>query len=184
MHNAPAVSFPVGRSRFQAGFLSGLWLAGAAVCIYWASVMDAVGWRHALAGAMPVAAGAAAWLSWRHRAGGCLRWDGQCWWLDVAAEGQPAAASASAPGVRSGGTGAATVAGIETGVSALSLHLDLQGFLLLKLRLADGTVRWLWLDRGADLAQWQALRRAIHANVENAASPRVADPKPLHKASA
>ena len=181
MHNAPAVSFPVGRSRFQACCLLGVWVAGAAVCMYWASVMDVVGWRHALALMMPVAAGAAAWWSWRRRASGRLHWDGQCWWLDIAVAGQPAAASASAPG---GGAGAATVAGIETGVSDLSLHLDLQGFLLLKLRLVDRTVRWLWLDRGADLAHWQALRRAVHANVENAASPRVADPKPLHKASA
>ena len=167
MHNAPAVSFPVGRSRFQAWFLSGVWVAGAAVCTYWASAMDVVGWRHALALAMPVAAGTAAWWVWQHRVSGRLHWDGQSWLMETTSLRQTTAASASAPRA---GTGT----GIEMSVSDLCLHLDLQGFLLLRLRLLDGSVRWLWLDQGPDLVQWQALRRAVYANA--GATPGVSSP--------
>jgi toxin CptA len=165
MHNAPAVSFPVGRSHFQAWLLSGVWVAGAAACVYWASVMDGAGWRHGLALAMPVAAGAAAWCGWRRGSGGCLHWDGQGWRLEATAASPSAAARASV--LRSD---AGSVAGIGTGIEMaiveVSLHLDLQFFLLLRLRLADGSVRWLWLDQGRDLLRWQALRRAVHANAD------------------
>ena len=82
MHNAPAVSFPVGRSRFQAWFLGLAWLAGAAACAYWSSGLDSAGWRHGLALAMPLGAGVAAWAGWHRRVGGTLQWDGLCWRLD------------------------------------------------------------------------------------------------------
>ena len=223
MHNAPAVSFPVGRSRFQACCRLGVWVAGAAVCMYWASVMDVVGWRHALALVMPVAAGAAAWWSWRHRASGRLHWDGQYWRLDATATATAINAAAwrtagTSPSMPDTGARVSTGGGSEVGeagemgemaVKDLSVHLDLQGFLLLRLRLMDpsmrgsvsgsisgsirgplggtfrrpldGPVRWLWLDQRAAPAQWQALRRAVYAN---AASQRVPAPPPLQKAKA
>ena len=82
MHNAPAVSFPVGRSRSQAWFVGSAWLAGAAACAYWSYVMEATGWRHGLALAMPLGAGAAAWAGWQRHVGGTLHWDGLCWRLE------------------------------------------------------------------------------------------------------
>jgi toxin CptA len=133
MHNAPAVSFPVGRSRFQAWFLSTAWLVGTATCVGWITVVDASGWRQAMACAMSMAAGAAAWTGWQRQTGGSLHWDGLCWRLDSSITGN------------------------------LAVHLDFQNFLLLSLRLEKGGVRWLWIDRCAELAHWQAFRRAVHS---------------------
>ena len=161
MHNAPAVSFPVGRSRFQAWCRLGVWVAGAAGCIYWASVMDVAGWRHALALVMPVAAGAAAWWSWRHPAGGRLHWDGQYWRLDAAASAKAITAAAwqtagTSPSMPDTGARVGIGGGSEVGemgevdevgdvgdmaVKDLSVHLDLQDFLLLRLRLMDPSMR-------------------------------------------
>jgi toxin CptA len=53
MHNAPSVSYPVGRSRFCGVLLAALWLAGAALVGAWC-------WQQAM---RP----------------GNLRWDGQVW---------------------------------------------------------------------------------------------------------
>ncbi len=133
MHNAPAVSFPMGRSRIQAWVLAVAWLGGAAVCAYWGSVMDTAGWRHGLALAMPLVAGAAAWTGWQRQVGGSLHWDGLCWRVDSSLTGN------------------------------LAVHLDFQSFLLLSLRFENGAVRWLWLDQCANLAHWQAFRRAVHS---------------------
>ena len=154
MHNAPAVSFPVGRSHIQVWFLSLAWLAGAAACGYWGSVTDGTGWRHGLALAAPVGAGVMAWWSWarvKRQIGGTLRWDGSCWRLEM-----PAAARAMAP--------ASTSALIPTLALAgdLAVHLDFQSFMLLSLRLQSGGVRWMWLHQSTDLVLWQALRRAVH----------------------
>ena len=163
MHNAPAVSFPVARSRFQGWFLSGAWLAGAAACAYWASVMDGMGWRHALAFAMPLAAGAAACAGWQRQVCGSLHWDGVCWRLEMAALTPTLAALSGA-----------TSAPASALTGHLAVHLDFQGFLLLGMRLENGGVRWLWLDQCADLMHWQAFRRAVYSSA--AGNPRQADP--------
>ena len=140
MHNAPAVSFPVGRSRFQAWFLGAAWLAGAAACAYWGSMMDISGWRHGVAVALSLAAGATAWAHWRQPTAGTLHWNGECWRLDA----PPLAATPSLAG-------------------DLAVHLDFQRFLLLSLRPEQGAVRWLWLDQCADQPLWRAFRRAVHS---------------------
>ena len=168
MHNAPAVSFPVGHSRFQAWFLGAAWLAGAAACAYWSTVMDAMGWRHGLALAMPLCAGAAAWAGWQRQVGGTLHWDGLCWRLDTAGV-RPAKPPGSAPTSATAPTSTASTRSAPTFTAPLSLtgnlavHLDFQSFLLLSLRFENGGVRWLWLDRCAELAHWQAFRRAVHS---------------------
>lgn len=159
MHNAPAVSFPVGRSRFQAWFLGAAWLAGASVCAYWGSVMGSLGWRHGLALAMPLGAGVAAWAvwaGWQRQGGGTLRWDGLCWWLEVPAA-ISAVASVSAPAAAPALKSPASLTG------DLAVHLDFQNFLLLSLRFENGGMRWLWLDQSVDPTLWQALRRAVHS---------------------
>ncbi len=163
MHYAPAVSFPVGRSRFQGWFLSAAWLAGAAACAYWASGMDAMGWRHALAFAMPLAAGAAACAGWHRQVRGSLQWDGVRWRLELAALTPPLASMS-----------AATSAPTSALTGDLAVHLDFQGFLLLGMRLENGGIRWLWLDQCAELTHWQAFRRAVYSSA--AGNARQADP--------
>ena len=134
MHSAPAVSYPVGRSRFQGWLLLGLGLGASVTGAFWLGQVDTAGWRQGLfAGVLLGTCGAAA-LAWRRSARGILRWDGQAWhWTG---------ADASTP-VR------------------LTVHLDGQFVLLLSLRPDSGKRLWLWPERRVDMVHWNALRRAV-----------------------
>lgn len=133
MHSAPAVSFPVGRSRFQAVVSMAAWLVAAVLCAHWFSQVDAAGWRQWLAAGMVCVVGALMVHAWRHASQGLLRWDGQVWWWQ-------------------------TSGGSETGV--LTVHLDFQARMLLGLQGDSGVLHWLWLERSDDMGAWDALRRA------------------------
>ena len=134
MHSAPAVSFPVGRSRFQ-GWLVGLTgLTGAVGGLLWRYQAEPAGWRQWLFALTLLCACALAAGAWFRSPRGHLRWDGQAWsWTS---------AERSVGGV-------------------LTVHLDLQFFLLLSLRLDAGSRIWFWPERGAELTAWNALRRAV-----------------------
>ena len=43
----------------------------------------------------------------------------------------------------------------------VSVHLDLQGWLLLCLHSEEGGRRWLWLERRTAAINWHALRNAV-----------------------
>lgn len=135
MHSAPALSYPVERSRFQGWLLGLTGLGGVLTGLLWQAAADPIGWRQGLfAMALPVTFMAAVW-SWRHSPHGNLCWDRQTWsWLSG---------------------GADPVSG------SLAVHLDFQFFLLLSLRSDRGTRIWLWLQRNSDASAWNALRRAV-----------------------
>lgn len=135
MHSAPAVSYPVGRSRFAAGLLLLTWLmAAAAIGLWWAQV-QAAGWRLALAAVLLGGAGLCAAWNWWHGPAGTLAWDGQVWnWM---------AHSRS-----------------EAGEPTVSL--DLQRWLLLRLDTGERTL-WLWLERARRAECWGDLRRALYS---------------------
>ncbi len=150
MHNAPSVTYPVGRSRWMDGLLAGLWLSGAAAVAAWCLQAGGVGWRQALGLAAVLWAGVAA--LWVRReahglAGGELRWDGQAW-LWTARAG----AEAAAPG-------------------SLTVHLDLQHGLLLRWQAPGAGRQWLWLSRSAHPARWDDLRRAVYSRASTDAPP-------------
>ena len=134
MHSAPAVSYPVGRSRFQGWLVLVLGVGACMTGVLWLRQVDAVGWRQWLfAGVLLGACGAAA-VAWRRCAQGILRWDGQAWhWTG---------ADASVPVL-------------------LTVHLDGQSVLLLGVRPDTGKRLWLWPERRLDAAHWNALRRAV-----------------------
>lgn len=133
MHDAPSVSYPVGRPLF-AGLLAGmLWSAGAAVSLSWVFVADTPGWRHALAALAVAAAGTLALLSWLRSASGDLHWDGARW----------------------------TVPG-QVGAGSLEVALDLQQRLLVHWR-GQGRSRWLWLERHRCPHRWPDLRRGVYS---------------------
>ena len=135
MHSAPAISHCVQRSRYQGWFLSLAWLSGVAVSAYWLSLLDDAGWRLYLALACVVNAGILALMAWkRSSVGGLLIWDGLGWRYETPA--------ASVPGT-------------------LSVHIDLQFFLLLSLRSDGASLHWFWLDRPAMSLTWDDLRRAV-----------------------
>jgi hypothetical protein len=134
MHNAPAVNFPVGRSRFQGYLVGSVGLGGAVVGTLWSYQPNPVGWRWWLFAVTLVATGLVATRAWLQAPTGCLRWDGQAWnWT----------------------SGVTSIGG------ALSVVLDLQFCMVLCLRTAGGERFWLWPQRQMDPTRWDALRRAV-----------------------
>lgn len=133
MHNAPAVSYPVGRSRFQGQWLGGLTTLGCLAGVWWWSVVDTPGWRQGLYFVVLLLTVVASFRAWWRSPSGVLAWDGEAW--------------------RFGGTYGGKV----------RLHLDLQFCMLLCLQSdAEGAGRlWLWPERRTAPAAWLALRRAV-----------------------
>ena len=153
MHSAPAVTFPVGRSRFQAGVLLSLLVLGGVAGGLWQAQLGTWGWRQNLFLASLAVAALFAVDAWRRRPQGHLRWDGQLWYWDSAHAHRPAW-----PLVHGG----------------LALHLDLQFFMLLRLCPEQGPALWLWLDRGPDIRRWRALRRAVFCTSNRPAGAQAA----------
>ena len=143
MHNAPSVSYPVGRSRFAAAALSMLWLLGAlATVLSWLQAPVSA-WRWGGAAALLLLVGLLAARSWWRQPSGLLTWDGEGWSWSVA-------------GV------------VETGVPEVCL--DLQHRMLIRW-VAGGATRWLWLELSARPSHWDDLRRAVYSRARSAALP-------------
>ncbi|MEO8121139.1 MAG: hypothetical protein ABI606_17680, partial [Rhodoferax sp.] len=133
-HSAPAVSYPVGRSRFQ-GWLVGVTGVGGAVSdALWYYQSRPAEWQQWLFAMTLLGTCVVAAVVWHHTPRGSLRWDGQVWrWasLDASVEGM------------------------------VTVHLDLHSCLVLSLNTRAGTRLWLWPERRADAARWNDLRRAV-----------------------
>jgi hypothetical protein len=136
MHDAPAVSYPAGRSFFALAAILVLWLLGATGIALW-SVRAPVAPLHlAIVWGAVIATGAIALRSWFRSPAGTLSWNGQGWtWTRV-----------------NSGSDAGTPEAV----------LDAQHRLLLRWRGA-GIVQWLWLERSARPAAWDDLRRAVYS---------------------
>ncbi|MDD2879860.1 MAG: hypothetical protein PHQ58_05440 [Rhodoferax sp.] len=141
MHNAPAVSFPVGRSHFQGAFVGLLMACGALAVSVWSLQADALGWRQALATGVWLATSMLVGWSWSQTTTGSLSWDGFVWHWAV--DGRSV-------------------------VILPELVLDFQSAVLLRLRGAEdrSAAAWVWLDRVSNAARWMALRRAIYSRVK------------------
>jgi hypothetical protein len=136
MHNAPPVSYPVGRSRFQTRVLCALWLLGAATVAGWCWQVEAWGWRQGVAVLAVAVAGGVALVGWWTTSEASLRWDGQQWtWIS---------------------------AGVACTVR-VSAHLDLQHHLLLRLAPDAGRAVWCWAERAREPMHWRSLRRAVYS---------------------
>jgi hypothetical protein len=135
MHSAPSVSYPVGRSRFAAGLLLGIWSLGVAAVGLWSFQVRAPGRQLGVSLAVVVLSGLCAIRNWLRAFQGVLSWDGQTW--SWSATGQA-----------------------EEGVPEVGL--DLQRWLLLRW---SGTPvsRWLWLERARQPERWEDLRRAVYS---------------------
>ncbi|MFZ4479026.1 MAG: hypothetical protein ACOYNZ_03925 [Rhodoferax sp.] len=142
MHSAPAVSYPIGRSRFHGGLLGSASLTGILAGLLWRQQADPALWQQCLFALIVLGAGLAAVIDWWTSPDGTLQWDGQGWSL---------------------------VLPLATPVGPLSAHLDLQSCLLLCLRAENGRRNWVWIERWRDPASWNALRRAVFAG--SAAGP-------------
>ncbi len=134
MHSAPAVSYPVGRSRFHSLLLATLAAVGAVLMMLWLILAGALQMRHLVAVTLWLGGlGLAMWNWWRTPTGS-LAWDGQGWlWTSQA----------------------------ESRSVVPEVALDTQGSLLLCLRQPDGNARWVWPQRMALPQRWLPLRRAL-----------------------
>jgi hypothetical protein len=136
MHNAPAVTYPVGRSHFQVLLTSALLLLAVAVLGVWCWLVERPDWRQALVAGIWLACAGLALCGLRWPSLGILRWDGQNWFLE------------------SGGM-------VLTG--SVLPRLDWQAGVLLEFSAPSHRVRWLWLEREQQALRWDALRRALWA---------------------
>lgn len=134
MHNAPAVSYPVGRSYFQAGLTLAVVLAGAVAQGAWWLLSVEHGAGHSLGWLLLLFAGAWALWSILHTPRSQLIWDGQGWHWS---------------------------AGASTLLVSPQVILDVQHSLLLCLRPPAGTALWVWPTQQAQPERWLALRRAL-----------------------
>ena len=151
MHNAPSVTYPVGRSSLAGALLGTVWACGALCCLAW-WWQGAGGWRLALMAAVVAIAGACAWRAWVRSAAGTLAWSGECWTWHAAGKE-------------------------ESGAPEVSV--DLQAMLLVRWN-GDATHRWLWLERANDPPRWADLRRAVYSRARpdalRGANPPTATP--------
>lgn len=138
MHSAPAVSFPVGRSRFQGSLVGVLIMCCVLTVTAWSLQADALGWRHWVAVSACWATSVwAVWHEWRTPKGN-LAWDGGAWYWAVDAQ-------------------SLTV--------VPEVVIDFQHLVLLRLRDPVGTfVTWVWVARAFNPLRWVALRRAIYTH--------------------
>jgi toxin CptA len=139
MHNAPSVSYPVGRCAFQRWLYVCFTLLASAVLWAWALNQETglFGYFAACAAALGVALG---WRSLQHQA--TLTWDGHVWCLH----------------------GANTAR--EDALGQVHVALDAQKALLLRWQPTSDTRQskpvWLWLGAEQSHSHWLSLRRAVY----------------------
>jgi hypothetical protein len=133
MHQAPAVGFSVGKSRWHWRAIITLWSLGFAVLLVFIRNQALIG-TQAVVAVCWLLAGIGSLKGWQNSPSGRLQWDGRQWqwsaWVD-------------APAVR------------------LDLLLDFQSVMLVGLTTNAQRRVWLWLEPTSDHRQWIALRRAV-----------------------
>jgi len=143
MHNAPSVSYPVGRCAFQRCLYVIFVVCTSAVLFVWA-LNQSMHWVWAAA---VVATGCASIMGARAlNQTGTLTWDGQVWcWHDQACAQEDA-------------------------LGEIQPILDLQKTLLLRWQPASDTLHgksaWLWLGAEQSSTRWQDLRRAVYQRAD------------------
>ena len=141
MHNAPSVSYPVGRCAFVRYFSIGLAALSGATWLSW-GLLQGVSVLACLAGGVWLIACGAAWRSAQMQAGK-LTWDGQVWcWHDSPRR--------------------------DDALGSVQVVLDMQHTLLLRWLPSDGLPSVqkvnLWLSAASAPDFWQDLRRAVYAH--------------------
>lgn len=148
-YHAPPVSYPVGRSVWEACALSLLWCLAALLAVVGVA-QGADPWTQpaawaALGALVLLLAAGAAGLAWhlRRRPEGELRWQEGGWhWLPANVHG---------------------TLGEPMPVDRIERACDFQRRLLLRLHGGAGLPRWLWLEQSVDPVRWLALRHAVWA---------------------
>ena len=157
MRNAPSVSYPVGRSAFQAGVIVVLGLLGALALLLPLLWFPSVpGWVWVAGALLWLFWSGWAWLNWSRAPRGRLHWD---------ARALPAT-----------GTRAGVWRWLAEGVPAVELQTlewvwDAQHVVLLRPRGTGQRLPWLWLEGRCEPARWDDLRRALTAHAGHRPPP-------------
>lgn len=150
MHNAPSVTYPVGRSVWYARLMGGVAVLGL-LGVVLGGVYGS--WRAALV-CGPV------WGLWLAAALWARRRlpQGKLSWLPDRVEPD---GPLGAPGVWSWASGA-----YRQGVALKRVErvYDLQRAVLLRLHNPDGACTWIWVERSTEPGRWLDLRRALVAH--------------------
>jgi toxin CptA len=139
-HSAPAVVYPIGRSRSEFWFFWMLWLIGLLSVLLWFFSTQRLDWRIGLGCAAVLVAGGALRQGWRNaNSGGQLAWDGSCWrWESIKDQ---------------------TV----SGELELSVLADLQQIMVVMLDSGNGSRLWFCAERSAFPERWLDFRRAVYS---------------------
>lgn len=139
-HSAPAVIYPIGRSRSQFWFFWLLWLAGLVLLLLWFAITRRFDWRIGLGCASVLASGWALRHGWYGATSGQLAWDGSCWrWEGM--QGQ-----------------------IFNSEETLSVAVDFQRIMVVVLNNGSRRRRlWFCAERSAFPERWLDFRRAVYA---------------------
>jgi toxin CptA len=151
-YNAPPVTYPLGRSRFQAWFLVSLWLAGVLLAVSWFLMVPRLDWRLDVVCLSIAVTGVAALAAWKNSPSGQLVWDGQMWCWE-------------SPGYQAG-----------VAEQQLSVIADFQGLMLLRIENQARASMWLLMEKAAMPERWLDLRRAVHSPRRTSNPTRISSP--------
>ena len=138
-HNAPSVVYPLGRSHFGDLFLLGWWLTGLSLVVLWFYTARLVDWRIGLEVFAVCSVGIGIEKYWRSSPVGQLAWDGEAWRWESSS--------------------------YQTGLTeqTISVVVDLQNVLLLRLENQARAKMWLWAERKKMPERWLDFRRAVYS---------------------
>lgn len=141
MHSAPAVAYPVRRSRAGGLYLLAMGGLSVTVSALWL-VQARSGWFVGIGVLCCMLTCFWCAQAWRAMPVGKLVWDGAAWQF-LSAKGAPQ---------------------VSSGLSCrqLVVTLDLQRHLLLRWP-GRGAAKWFWIDRASRPLRWHALRRAVYS---------------------
>lgn len=140
-HHAPAVVYPVHRSRVLGCLLAVVWCSGVGNLALWQATASVSPWPLAAALFAVMVAGGFAGTHWFKTPAGQLTWDGEQWHWDL--HGEPAFNF--------------------SGAAELSIVVDVQFALLLLFQTKGLGKRWIWVERASKPERWMDLRRALYA---------------------
>jgi hypothetical protein len=136
MYNAPAVSYPVGRSHIKRSITGALLLLTLGVLGFWCHQVPRFAWPQGLGLGLWLVGVLLAVRDVSRTPHGHLSWDGRDWHWTLAH---------------------------QSWLVQIYPQLDGQGFMLLTLSGAQSGDGWLWLERESAPLNWDALRRAVWA---------------------
>lgn len=144
MHSAPALVFPVGRSRLHGLLAMAAVGISALAVLAWTLQTAELGLRHLGTVLLWLVSAAWALTQWWRTPQGCLAWDGTAWNWTCADRVQPVTPEVT---------------------------IDLQGAMLLRLHISQSHGHaWIWPERRSDAKRWLAFRRAVFGQLPAAAA--------------